>query len=256
MSIETLKYLQNTKNKTLNMCEYFILAKPNNLQTDVDTENNIISLATGKIYILPKINLHYYTNNGLFEKHLIEWCKQFCYTSKNMLDLGAHCGTYSISLSGFCNHIYAFEPQKMTYYSLCGGVSLSNIRNITCINTGLGSPEQVGIQQLNIISDDGGGSTLHVQHIPSDSKIITTEEIKIKTLDSYNIENISFIKMDVENNELQILMGAMETLRKSDYPKILFEMNSPHKALIDFLENMKYKIIKLHNCDNMYLATI
>lgn len=78
-----------------------------------------------------------------------------------MLDIGAHSGTYTISLAENCKNVYSFEPQKMTFYSLCGSIALSNIKNVTCINTGLGSEEQVGIQKLNIISLDGGGSTLH-----------------------------------------------------------------------------------------------
>jgi hypothetical protein len=43
---------------------------------------------------------------------------------------------------------------------------------------GLGSTEQCGIQTLNIISDDGGGSTIHAR-----DNIISKEEITIKTLD-------------------------------------------------------------------------
>ena len=82
----------------------------------------------------------------------MSWAKCLCSKNKNMLDIGAHSGTYTISLAEHCNHVYAFEPQKMTYYSLCGSVVLSNITNATCINFGLGSQEQTGTQILNIIS--------------------------------------------------------------------------------------------------------
>ena len=69
-----------------------------------------------------------------------------------MLDIGAHTGTYTVSLAQYCNHVYAFEPQKMTYYALCGSIALSNLTNVTCLNVGLGSNEQVGKQTLNIIT--------------------------------------------------------------------------------------------------------
>ena len=92
------------------MCEYFILTKPNGSNIDRDDKNQIISVKE-KIYILPKNNINYYINNGLFEKNLIEWCKQFCKKDQNILDIGAHSGTYTISLADYCKNIYAFEPQ-------------------------------------------------------------------------------------------------------------------------------------------------
>jgi FkbM family methyltransferase len=232
------------------MCEYFILTKPNNYGVNNEDKNQIICL-TEKIYILPKNNMNYYIQNGLFEKHLMEWCRQFCKKDQNMLDIGAHSGTYTISLAENCKHVYSFEPQKMTYYSLCGSIALSNIKNVTCINFGLGSLEQVGKQTLNIVSLDGGGSTLHTNN----NNILQTEEIEVRTLDSFNIDNIGFIKIDVEENELQVLLSGENTLKRSNYPKILFEMNVENKELINFLKNSNYDIININGCNNMFLAT-
>jgi FkbM family methyltransferase len=232
-------------------CKYFILYKPNNIKIDNDNENQVISI-NSKVYILPKSNIKYYIDNGLFEKNLIEWSKTLCNKDKNILDIGAHTGTYTISLAQYCKHVYAFEPQKMTFYALCGSVALSNLTNVTCLNIGLGSNEQVGQQTLNIISVDGGGSTLHKDN----STILNTEEIKIKTLDSFNFIDIGFIKIDVENNELQVLKNSVNTLKNSNYPKILFEMNQYNSELIEFLTSVKYSIKNLINCSNMFLASI
>jgi len=232
------------------MCDYFILTKPLNCDVGYDEKNQIVCV-NERVYILPRNNMAYYINHGLFEKNLIEWCKQFCNKDQNMLDIGAHTGTYAISLANHCNKVYAFEPQKMTFYSLCGSVALSNITNVVCLHIGLGTTEQVGTQTLNIVSADGGGSTLHHDN---NATILQTEEIEIRTLDSLNIENISFIKMDVENNELQVLLSSQHTLKRSNYPKILFEMNQPNAQLIDFLESIQYNIISISGCANMFLA--
>jgi FkbM family methyltransferase len=232
------------------MTDYFILTKKNNDDVSNDNHNQIIYVKD-KVYILPKNNINYYINDGLFEKGLIEWCKQFCKKDKNILDIGAHSGTYALSLSEYCNKVYAFEPERMTFYSLCGSVALSNIKNIICLNYGLGTKEQVGKQLLNIISLDGGGSTLHEDN---QNNILCTEEIKVKTLDSFNIDNISFIKIDVENNELQVLLASENTLKMSNYPKILFEMNQTNVQLIHFLEKLHYNIIYINGCSNMFLA--
>ena len=186
-----------------------------------------------------------------------------------MLDIGAHTGTYAISLADNCNQVFAFEPQKMTYYALCGSVTLSNIKNINCLNIGLGSSEQVGIKDLFIISNDGGGSTVinsNDKYNNNDSnkqqRVLATEQIIIKTLDSLNIDNIGFIKMDVEDNELNVIKGSLDTLKNSNYPKILFESNKTSKTtnnssndLFNYLKDLHYNIIQISGFNNMFLAT-
>lgn len=232
------------------MAEYFILTKPCN--TDIcDDSNNDIIIINKNTYILPKNILNYYSYNGLFEKHLIDWCKQFCDKTKNILDIGAHSGTYTVSLANKFNHVYAFEPQKMTYYALCGSVALSNLQNVTCLNYGLGSHKQVGRQLLNIGSIDGGCSSLHNNE---NKNIIKKEEIEVRTLDSFNIINIGFIKMDVEDNELEVLKGSCQTLKKSGYPKILFEMNKLNEELLCLFKELNYRIICINGYKNMFLA--
>lgn len=232
---------------------YFILSK--NLDDEVCNTKNSVTSFTNKstIYILPSNNINYYISNGLFESNLIEWCKQYLKKDKVFLDIGAHTGTYSLSLSNHCNKVYAFEPQKMTYYALCGSVALSNIDNIECLNYGLGSSKQVGKINLNIISNDGGGSTVKDIEYP-----IRKEIIEIRTLDSFNIKDVCFIKMDIEGNELDALSGSIETIINSNYPPILFESNDgneKNRELFDFLSSIiGYNIININGYPNMFLA--
>lgn len=240
--------------------KYFLLTKPKTSNVNDNNDNQIIFTNNVLCYMLPEVNLEYYFKHGLFENNLIEWVKQLCNDkSKNFIDIGAHSGTYSLSLSNYFNQVYSFEPQKMTYYSLCGSVALSGINNINCINCGLGSKSQEGKINLNIISDDGGGSFVTSNEIESNKKVIKTEKIEMKLLDSFCIENIGLIKMDVENNELEVLKGSVETLKNSNYPKILFESNDKNNNdLFDFiLCKLKYKkIININGTNNMYLAEL
>jgi len=229
---------------------YFILSKPQSSPIDENIQQQIVSLAPANVYLLPQVNLDYYVKYGLFECQLIEWCKQFCSKDKVFLDIGAHSGTYSISLADGAKEVYSFEPQRMTYYSLCGSVALSGKENVTCLQVGLGSPDQVGRQTLKIVSNDGGGSSLH-----STSGILREESIEIKTLDSYGLENIGFIKMDVEENELFVLKGGLETIRRNHFPTILFESNFDNKELFDYIRSIGYKdIIQVGGCHNMFLT--
>jgi hypothetical protein len=232
--------------------KYFILTRSKNDPVNDNTNNQIINLNNNQTFILPQINMEYYSNYGLFENSLIEWVKQLCSKDKIFLDIGAHTGTYGISLAPYCKEVHCFEPQKMTFYALCGSVALSNMQNITCHRFGLGSESQMGPISLKIVSNDGGGSSIHA----SSDKVIREETIQIITLDSMKLENIGFIKMDVEENELYVLQGARETLIKSNYPKILFESNYDNPNLFHYIrDSLGYNIIPISGCNNMYLAT-
>lgn len=230
---------------------YFILSKRRNIDISNNDENQIIVIEPRNVNLLPRVHLDYHINHGLFENHLIEWCKQFCSKDKNIIDIGAHAGTYTTSLALYSKNVYAFEPQKMTFYALCGGVALSGHSNVTCIQKGLGSSTQVGEQPLKIVSNDGGGSSLHAK-----TGILSEEIIEIQTLDSYNLSDVGFIKMDVEENELYVLEGGKETIKRCNYPKILFESNKDNPTLFDYLRNeFNYTINNINGYNNMYLAT-
>ena len=234
--------------------KYIILTKDERDAADNNQNNQIFYINKPLTYLMPSVNHTYYSERGLFENNLIEWCKQFCRKDAFILDIGAHTGSYAITLAPYCANVIAFEPQKMTYYALCGGVALSGANNIECLKLGLGNTDQNGSKTLHIVSNDGGGSTLHA---PNSDKILNSEVIEICTLDSLNIQSkISFIKMDVEENELQVLQGGMETIVRAGYPKILFESNSQtNTALFDYLrEILGYQIIKVSGFFNMYLA--
>lgn len=230
--------------------KYFLLTKNENKSVTDNSDNQIVVLNKSLVYVLPQNDVNYYASNGMFESSLIEWCKQFCSKNKCILDIGAHIGTYTISLAKYCDHVYSFEPQKMTYYALCGGIALSNIRNVTCHNYGLGSDDQVGVQTLKIVSADGGGFSLHTCAKP----VLREESVSIKTLDDFDLNDIGFIKMDVEDNERFVIMGGLKTLERSNYPKILFESNGENKELMDLLASIGYKICNICGYGNMYLA--
>jgi FkbM family methyltransferase len=145
----------------------------------------------------------------------------------------------------------------MTYYALCGGVALSQCQNVFCEKVGLGSPEQVGIQTLNIVSNDGGGSSLHAT-----SGILRREKIVLKTLDGdfdFGGREIGFIKMDVEDNEIMVLQGAKTTIVASGRPAIVFESNDATKfrEIQSYLiETLGYEaVVKINGTNNMFLAT-
>jgi FkbM family methyltransferase len=233
--------------------KYFILTKSSTSKVDDNEENQIVQINRPMSFILPSTNLSYYYSHGLFESSLMEWAKQFCSKEKVFLDIGAHTGTYSICLAPLVKHVISFEPQVQTYYALCGSVALSNLYNVTCMNIALGDKTQTGVSKLLIRSEDGGGSSL----LPIDgATIIGEENVNVETLDSYQLSNIGFIKIDVEFNEINVLKGAVETLKRNNLPTLLFESNTENKELFDFIVNdLGYSnISNISGTQNMFIA--
>ena len=48
-------------------------------------------------------------------------------------------------------------------------------------------------------------------------------KVPVKTLDSFNLKDIGFIKIDVEGFEEKVIRGGLLTIISNNYPPILFE---------------------------------
>lgn len=230
---------------------FFLLSKDRDRPVDDPSDCRILQPGPRRTWLLPANHLDYHARHGLFEASLIEWSRQFCRKDALFLDVGAHTGSYAVSLASSARKVYAFEPQRMTCYALCGSVALSDAENIECLPFGLGSPDQVGLRELAIVSEDGGGSSLH----PA-SQALRTETVEIRTLDSLGLEEpISLVKLDVEGNELQVLQGGVETLERCGRPTLLLESNRENPELLDFLDRvLDYRAVPISGYPNMLLG--
>lgn len=238
----------------MSLTSFVVMSKEVDDPIPENQSNLFYSFQGRSVYILPSCLESCYRQGGLFEAHLIEWCRQFCRKDGAVLDIGAHSGTYTVALAPYCKKVYSFEPPRWTYYALCGSVVLSNLRNVDCLPIALGSPNQAGRQVLNIVSEDGGGSSLVRKTL--DRIALGHEIVEVVTLDSLDLHGICFIKMNVEDNEAAVLEGARETLRSNVFPPILFESNS-HSHLMgvrSVLDSLGYRIIPIQGIGNMFLA--
>lgn len=176
------------------------------------------------------------------EAPLIEWAKEFLRPEVTFVDIGAHVGTYALSYAPLCKAVYAFEPQRLTFCRLCAGISLNRLTNVYPKNVALADSSRSA--ELKIISTDGGGSS--IKNLTSNINPIGTEIVECRTLDSYALESVGFIKIDVEGAELEVLKGATNTIQAYK-PKILMEVwdddsyAAHRKELSVYLEGIGYK---------------
>ena len=73
-----------------------------------------------------------------------------------------------------------------------------------------------------------GGSLGSLSDLAVPDEIVSTcYDVELRTLDSYGLEDVAFIKIDVEGHEEAVLAGAGETLSRSK-PVLLIEIEERH----------------------------
>lgn len=199
--------------------------------------------------------------SGTYEQNLIAWAATMIDPSKIFVDIGAHVGTYSLYIAKRCAGVHSFECSPKTFNYLCANIAMSELDyQITPHRTALG--DKVDTISYYLHSPDGGGNSC-LPFTGRDSKAI---QVPVTTLDSFQLDNIGLIKIDVEGFEQNVLQGGLETLKRSGYPNILFESwragreaeGIPSKALREnlfaFIESIGYRIIPVRGWDEMFIA--
>jgi len=109
-------------------------------------------------------------------------------------------------LSKGAEKVYAFEPDSINFQILSKNVALNRVEG-----------KIIPIKAL--LSDKDGMSRIKATGSGSSSSLGDGGiEVESVTLDSFvfknRLENINFIKLDVEGAELEVLKGALETIKK------------------------------------------
>lgn len=193
----------------------------------------------------------------------------FKYLKENMkkdkyviFDVGANEGQYATEIikhfDSFDYDLHSFEPSKKIFKILKKTIedNDSNKGNIKLNNFGLNdSAKTLTLYSTNI---DSGMSSLFKRDLKEfGAEMNNTEEVKLDTLDTYckknNIENIDLLKMDIEGNELNALMGSKNMLKEGKIQSIQIEFGGANIASRTYLkdfwdllsENYKmYRIMK------------
>jgi len=167
---------------------------------------------------------------------------------ETIADIGAHKGGYlywfqkRVGAKGKC---YAFEPQPKLFRYLSRFKEILNYENVVLEKLGMSSSEGDSRIFVPEDSETSPSATLNPDH-NNDSYI--PYDIKTDTLDNYFYKNriaLSFIKIDVEGHELEVLKGAKKLI--TYYPAtILMECESRHlknhsvNDVFEFLTDLQY----------------
>jgi FkbM family methyltransferase len=220
---------------------------------------------------------HYCLSKGnVWDAEILNSVVDFIPNEGTILDIGSHIGSHSIFYSKKrprCT-IHAYEPQIQIRKLLELNVLENNISNIVVHDFGLGHKEGE-VHMANDFKSDGYPAHLRVDYNSTDGVNfgglgITNdplgEKIVIKTVDSQKLDNVKYIKIDVEGAEDLVVYGARETIEK--YHPVLFieqsDKNLTHLYVqdnkdletfntTDFLLKMGYKRIVFNNENYLYV---
>ena len=182
-----------------------------------------------------------------FESIELEFVNKNFKDGQTFIDIGANFGLYTIFISKkFRNcDIHSFEPLPETFGILSKNIMHNKADNITANNKGLSFEKG----ELYFTNDRYAGN--HIVMNPTYMQNLT--KVNVEILDKYveenNINQVDFIKCDVEGAELLVLQGAKVTLKRY-HPIILIEIDDKwtkrfgHSAknVIDYLLSFDYKV--------------
>ena len=156
-------------------------------------------------------------------------------------DIGSNWGYFSLYAAS--NHqalaIHAFEPFPSTYADLIRCVEQAGIAHlVTC--------HQVALSEAD------GDARIHLpDRLHSGQATVSASggtRVPTRRLDSMKLPRPDFIKMDVEGHEIEVLRGAVETLRMHK-PFLIFENTKPYhgppETVLEplfFLQHLGYRL--------------
>lgn len=170
-----------------------------------------------------------------------------------LLDIGANKGIWSekaASLLGHLlipGHVHAFEPTSSTFSFLsdkCRGSELISVHR-------LAMSDRSGESEFFVVGElEGTNSLLR-------NEGATVERVRTLRVDDFlgaeRIEQVLFVKSDTEGNDLNVLLGAAETLQSGRIEVWQFEYNHRWigaraflKDVFDFISDKPYHLGKVY----------
>ena len=175
---------------------------------------------------------------------------EFIHRGFTVVDIGAYIGDHTIAYSnrvGSRGSVYAFEPNPKAYE--CLEYNLKGKDNTVCFKRGVSDKKHT----IGLAHDINAGAT----------HAIAEGNIQCVSLDSINLPECDFIKMDCEGMEVKALLGAALTIKKFA-PTMLIEVNETalerqgesRASLLALLDSMGYEYRNLYKNEGLEGAQV
>jgi FkbM family methyltransferase len=200
---------------------------------------------------LPTRYINYFPSD--YEAANFHFLKQYLRKGDTVLDIGAHIGVFSSAaaiLTGEKGKVYAFEPSKQTFDLLQKTISINKSGNVVeGVHAAIGG--YTGKINFFVSSIAGDNSNSIVAY--KEDRELFPAEVDIFTIDDFvaahKIEQIKYMKIDVEGAELDALKGARYVLKRMQpfiilaiHPEAIAAKGDSLKNIYDLITNASYMI--------------
>lgn len=125
------------------------------------------------------------------------------------VDIGANSGYYTCALAKLFRQVWCFEPNP----GASRPIAAARLKNVRLENVALSSKSGRATLRVPVVAGqtlDGWGS------LCPNTISQTSIELNVKTasLDSYELSEVDFIKIDVEGHEADVFEGALKTIAR------------------------------------------
>jgi FkbM family methyltransferase len=166
--------------------------------------------------------------NGFYEKSQLSGLKDIFESNRLtdgvMIDVGANIGNHTLYFSDVFKEVVSVEADPEIYAILKLNVELNNVKNCRVVNFALSETDGLVLFQSATKSNLGTGRIVENNCDTIGSKVVVAANGD-KLLSELKIDNIKFIKLDVEGHEKLVLKGLKTSIQESK-PIIAFESNS------------------------------
>jgi FkbM family methyltransferase len=146
-----------------------------------------------------------------------------------VVDIGANLGFFSRFLAGLVGQkgrVYAFEPIPQTFEFFCHNLEKLTLSQVEPFPFALSDSNRVDIMVIPTYrwgSECWYDARIKTSHPKKVNPKWREIEVHCKTLDSFRLPRLSFIKCDANYHELAVLRGATELIHKH-HPAMLIEV--------------------------------
>ena len=247
-------------------------------------EEEQVSNTVGRLYWIYKNDSFYQqriANAGPYQGANLKRLRDLCPSARTVIDVGMNIGMNTIEYATWANTVHGFEPTPQTYdmaiknidhakqqtaesfekgwYKLTQGwASMLVTGDIHTHDVGLGPeaqdteivirPDNAGHNHINNLDRKRWTGKVWIDRTAKHNKVDYEKvPVSIRTLDSYQFDNVDIIKIDVEGYEYDVLLGAIETIEKWK-PVVQVEMvyGQPHRFgytvhdILNYFESRDY----------------
>lgn len=183
----------------------------------------------------------HFLNKGQWEDHLRAYIQYFVRPGAVCIDVGANIGIHTITMAhaaGLTGKVFAFEPATVTYPRLLENIALNPWLQDRIVTEKLGVSDTPGTLKLFASGELQGNAYMgqYNEKFWNSGSADDFEVCPVTALDSYlpSDYRVSFIKIDVEGMELEVLQGGAKMIER-DRPIIVYE------SLVDSFDVAKIK---------------